>query len=80
MNVNLENENVSELLFHDTSRMKPVEFGEVLEALHPPTTMPYPDSGAKFTARFVGTSRYRRGLTWFGPKAKDEPGPHFKSI
>jgi hypothetical protein len=38
-NLNLENESASERLFHDTYRMKPAEFGEILEALQVPTTM-----------------------------------------
>jgi hypothetical protein len=46
--MNLEKESVSERLFHDTNSMKPVEFGEILEALQVPTTMSYPNRGAKF--------------------------------
>jgi hypothetical protein len=48
-NLNLENESVNERLFHDTYRMKPADFGEILEALHLPTIMMYPNRGTKFT-------------------------------
>jgi hypothetical protein len=53
--MNLENESVSERLLYDTYRVKPAEFGEILEALHVPATMLYPNSGAKFT-RTMGYS------------------------
>jgi hypothetical protein len=83
-NLNLENESVSEGLFHDTYRMKPAEFGEILEALQVPIH-DVPESRRQvrrdyWVARTVRTSRYCGRPTWFGTEAKDEPGLHFEYI
>jgi hypothetical protein len=69
---------VGERLFHDTYRLNPAEFGEILEALEVSTTMMYPNRGAMFTwttGMLVWLARLRtaRALHSLGRKLRMNP-------